>query len=118
LKRRHELFAAGVVLHGRWVSLGIRQHLAVGIDNGGPSPGGQSFLSRDLCQRMASIYIHTVREQDCFLGKVALDLLAQRLFPGAANGKIQGDHGRCDHENKDREQLEKNSAPHFGTSNR
>ena len=75
LKRRHELFTPGMVLHCGWVGLGIRQDVASGIDNGGASPGGQGFLSRDLCQRMASIDVYAMCEQDSFLGKVALDLL-------------------------------------------
>ena len=67
---------------------------------------------------MASIRVYAVCEQRSFLGKVALDLLAQRLFPGAANGEIDGDYRCGDHKDEDREQLEENSAPHFGTSNR
>ena len=67
---------------------------------------------------MAAIGVYAVCEEGSFLGKVALDLLAQRFFPGAANGEIDRDHGCGNHENKDRQQLEKNSAAHLGTSNR
>src|SRR6476646_4186669 len=104
-----------MVFHRRWVGFGIRKHLAGGIDDGRASPGGQGFLRRDFCQRMASISVYAMSEQDGFLSKVALDLLAQRLFPCAANREIQGNHSCCDHENKSRKQLEENSAPHLGT---
>ena len=67
---------------------------------------------------MASISVYPMREQDSFLSEVALDFLAERLFPGAANGEIQSDHSCGDYEHKNREQLEKNSTPHLGTSNR
>ena len=48
----------------------------------------------------------------------ALDLLAQRTFPGVANGNVERHRGCRNHQGEGSHQLQEDAVPHFGASKR
>ena len=97
----------GMVFHGRGISLGVRQHLALRINNRSAGPGGPAFLPSDILQRAAARAgvwpilgqrahaVHLNGEHLRLLPEIALDLLAAEIFPGMANREIEGHRGRA-----------------------
>ncbi len=133
-QRRHELRTLGMVFHGRGISLGVRQDLALRVDHRGASPGGAAFvpddtfanrraarnrMSRTLIQRgQRTNAIHVNGEHLRLLPEIELDLLKERFFPGMVDREIEGHGGRGNHQDKGSQQLEKYPLPHFGASKR
>jgi len=61
---------------------------------------------------MDAVIFHAVREHHCLLREAAVNLRAQRGFPGAAQREVE-DHGAGgDHNKKRGQQLEKNPVLH------
>src|SRR5438309_11409760 len=73
LERSHEFFSMGVILHGVGIGLRIGEHSAGGVDDGGASSGGLTFLGGDLSEGMGFIGFDAVSEQESLLGQIALD---------------------------------------------
>src|SRR5690242_6736809 len=113
-----ELGAMGMVFHGGGFSLGVGEHLALGVDDGGASSGGLAFLGSDVLQVVLAVGINPVREENGFLGEIALDFLAQLQFPGAPDGKVESDGSGKNDEDKKGQQLEENPISHLAASNR
>ena len=129
----HELGTLGMVFHGRWLSLGVRQNLALQINNRRAGPGGPAFFQGGIAQEgelpgggcLAPIErgqrahaIHLNGEHLCLLPEIELDLLEERFFPGMVNREIEGHRGRANHQDEGAQQLEKYPFPHFGASKR
>ncbi|OLC96733.1 MAG: hypothetical protein AUH86_09075 [Acidobacteria bacterium 13_1_40CM_4_58_4] len=119
LQGGNELGPTGVVFHGGGVGLGVSQNLALHVNDGGACPGRLSFLRNNIPQGvLAAVAVDAVGEHGRLLPEIALDFLAERALPGAADGKVEGHCGRRDHQREGRQQFEKNAIPHFGASKR
>ena len=95
---------------------GIGEDFAGGVDDGGARAGGLPFLGGDVGEGVGAIGVDAVREKQRFLGEVALDIGAQRGFPGAAEHHIENDGGGGDDDQEDGQQLEENAVLHLRDS--
>ena len=98
---------------------GIGEDVSRWIDDGDASTGGLCFLSGDVGKGVAAaVGFNPVSQKLGFLDQVALDLVAQRSLPGAAERHIEGYGGGQDNDEERRHQLQENPASHFGASKR
>jgi hypothetical protein len=91
---------------------GIGQHFAGTVDDGGARAGRLAFLGGNIGERMGSIGLDAMGEEQSFLGEVALDFGAQRGFPCAADHEVERDGRGGDHDEKSSEEFEKDAAFH------
>jgi hypothetical protein len=115
---RCEFFALTVVLHRTSVGFGVGEYFACRINNGGACAGGLAFLRSDVLQSVLVIGLDSVCEQACLRGQAPLNFIAQRRFPGPADGDVQCDCRHQDHARKHQQQLEEDPVGHFGASKR
>ena len=110
-----------MVLHGGGIAFGVGEHLAGSVDDCGAGSGRQAFLSCDFGERMSTVGLDTVGEQKRFLSEVALNLGAQRGFPGTAQREIQSNGGNGDYNQERGQQFEEDPILHrlliWGTRN-
>jgi len=103
----------GVVFHDLGIGLGIGQNFARGVDDGGAGPGGLGFLGGDVGEGMTSaVGLDAVGEEESFLAEVALDLVAQRGFPGTAEHEVKGDGGDHYDDQEDGQKFKENAVSH------
>ena len=107
-----EFLAGGVVLHGGGIGFGVGEDFAGGVDDGGAGAGGLAFLRGDFGERVGAVGLDAVREEKSLLSEVALDLGAERGFPGAADHDVENGGGGGDDDQEDGEQLEEDAVLH------
>ena len=112
-----ELRAGGVVLHVGGIGFGVGEHFAGGVDDGGAGSGGLAFLRGDFGERVGAVGFDAVREEQRLLGEVALDLGAQRGFPGAAEHDVENGGGGGDDDQEDGQQFEEDAVLHGSSVN-
>ena len=110
LECRYEFFSVGVVLHVVGIGLRIGEHSAGGVDNGGASSGGLTFLGGDLGEGMGFIGFDAVSEQESLLGQIALDFGAQGGFPSVADDDVEDGGSGGNDDEKNGEQLEEDAV--------
>ena len=111
-QRGEEFGAGGVVLHVGGIGLGVGENFSGGVDDGGACTSGEGFLRRDFRERVGTVGFDTVREEKRFLSQVALNLSAQRGFPGAANHDVKNSGGGGDNDQENGEELEEDAVLH------
>ena len=67
---------------------------------------------------MLVVDFDAVGEQASSGGEAALDLVAQRTLPDAADRDVHGDGGHHDDQGRSRQHLEEDAMPHLGASKR
>ena len=110
-----EFLAGGVVLHGGGIGFGIGENFSGGIDDGGAGAGGMAFLGGDFSESVGAVGFDAVGEQECLLREVALNLGAQRGFPGAADHDIENGGGGGDHDQENGEEFEEDAVLHVSS---
>ena len=113
-----KFLSGAMVFHRSGIGFGVGEDLAGGIDDGGASTGGERFLRGDVLQRVLVVDFDAVGEQPRARGQAALDLVAQRTLPDAADRDVHGDRGDHDNDGGSREHLEEDAISHLGASKR
>src|SRR6476469_10263195 len=110
LEGSHEFFSVGVVLHRVGIGLGVGEHFAGSVDDGGASSRRLAFLGSDLREWVALVGFDAVSEQESLLGKIAFDLGAQGGFPCVADDDVEDGGGGGNDDEKNGEQLEEDAV--------
>ena len=102
-----------MVFHLRRIRFRICEDFARCVNHGRTRSRRQPFLGGNFGERVRVVDFDPVSKEQCLLFKIALDLRAQRSFPGVAQHHVKNSGRSGDDDQKDGEQLEEDAVLQF-----